>query len=170
MGLVLGITLTPLILWMALSWVFPLIQSGVNGTLLSFLSDDGFPIPLSKISIILPLAFFMALSMYILISIPKEVPKALIFILSMICLGIYLLMGVELFYVEDLFPLRMNTIFKLYYQVWVLLAFASAFGVYYWFSLRFPDRRHFIIGNYALVGLVSFLLIICLLLKPWNKD
>lgn len=162
MGLVLGITLTPLILWMALSWVFPLIQSGVNGTLLSFLSDDGFPIPLSKISIILPLAFFMALSMYILISIPKEVPKALIFILSMICLGIYLLMGVELFYVEDLFPLRMNTIFKLYYQVWVLLAFASAFGVYYWFSLPSPDRRHFIIGNYMLVGLVSFLLIICL--------
>ena len=48
MSLVLGITLTPLILWMALSWGFPLIQSGVNGTLISFLSNDGFPISFSK--------------------------------------------------------------------------------------------------------------------------
>ena len=80
----------------------------------------------------------------------------------MICLGLYLLMGVEFFYVQDLFPLRMNTVFKLYYQAWVLLAFASAFGVYYWFSLPSPNRRQFIIGNSMLVGLVSFLLMVCL--------
>ncbi|MQF64522.1 hypothetical protein FIM04_00145 [SAR202 cluster bacterium AC-409-J13_OGT_754m] len=162
MGLVLGVTLTPFVLWIVLSWLVPLIQSSVDGTMASFSFSGGFPISLSRISIILPLAFLIALSMYIVISIPKEVPKAMIFILSMICLGLYLLMGVEFFYVQDLFPLRMNTVFKLYYQAWVLLAFGSAFGVYYWFSLPSSNRRQFIVGNSMLVGLVSFLLMVCL--------
>ena len=46
----------------------------------------------------------------------------------------YLLAGVELFYVVDLFGNRMNTVFKVYYQAWLLLSVAGAYGLFYWAS------------------------------------
>jgi len=47
-----------------------------------------------------------------------------------------LLMGLELFYVQDPHGIRrMNTMFKIYYQVWVFMAIASAFGLY-WLAPR----------------------------------
>lgn len=43
----------------------------------------------------------------------------------------------EFFYLADIFNNRMNTIFKLYYQVWLLMAIASAIStVVIWSSLR----------------------------------
>jgi YYY domain-containing protein len=38
---------------------------------------------------------------------------------------------VEFVYLRDLFGTRMNTIFKFYFQAWMLLALSSAFCVYY---------------------------------------
>ncbi len=43
--------------------------------------------------------------------------------------GVLLLFGAELFYVRDVFDNRMNTVFKLSYQAWLLLAVAAAGGV-----------------------------------------
>ena len=51
-------------------------------------------------------------------------------------LGLLLIMGPELLLVGDSFGNRMNTVFKLYYQAWILLAVAAGFAVYYWSSLR----------------------------------
>ena len=49
-------------------------------------------------------------------------------------------MGPELLYVNDSFGgayERMNTVFKLYYQAWtVLAAVVSGFAIYYWSSSR----------------------------------
>ena len=46
--------------------------------------------------------------------------------------GFLLLMGLELFYVRDPHGIRrMNTMFKFYYQVWVFMALASTFGLYW---------------------------------------
>ncbi len=47
--------------------------------------------------------------------------------------GLLLTLSVEYFYLVDNFRVRMNTIFKFYFQAWVLMAIASAFGVY-WLS------------------------------------
>ncbi len=53
--------------------------------------------------------------------------------------GLGLTYVVEFFYLRDSFGVRMNTIFKFYYQAWVMLGCASAFGV--WWILRSVDGR-----------------------------
>jgi YYY domain-containing protein len=43
--------------------------------------------------------------------------------------GYLLTIGTELFYIRDVFGNRMNTIFKIHYQVWLLIGIASALAV-----------------------------------------
>jgi YYY domain-containing protein len=50
------------------------------------------------------------------------------FALILIGVGLLLPMAVEFVYLRDLFGTRMNTVFKFYFQAWVLLAVAAAFG------------------------------------------
>ena len=57
------------------------------------------------------------------------------FALIALAAAFYLLAGVELFYVVDLFGNRMNTVFKVYYQAWLLLSIAGAYGLFYWVSI-----------------------------------
>ncbi len=54
-----------------------------------------------------------------------------LFVMLIIFTGLVLTLGVEFVYLRDTFGTRMNTVFKFYYQAWVLLALASAYGVYY---------------------------------------
>jgi len=53
------------------------------------------------------------------------------FVLILILIGLALPLSVEFIFLRDNFGYRMNTIFKFYFQAWVLLALASAFAVYY---------------------------------------
>ena len=56
---------------------------------------------------------------------------AVVFALLLALVALLLTFGVEFLYIRDTFETRMNTVFKLYYQAWLLLAIASAFGVFY---------------------------------------
>ena len=47
----------------------------------------------------------------------------------MIGMALILTLSVEFFYLRDLFGTRMNTVFKFYYQAWILLGLASAYGL-----------------------------------------
>ena len=49
--------------------------------------------------------------------------------------------SVEFIYLKDIFNSRMNTVFKFYYQAWVLLGSASAYGVYWLLSSRGERRK-----------------------------
>jgi uncharacterized membrane protein len=57
------------------------------------------------------------------------VPEQFVLILTLV--GLALPLSVEFIFLRDNFGYRMNTIFKFYFQAWVLLALASAFAVYY---------------------------------------
>ena len=49
------------------------------------------------------------------------------FVLLMIALGALLILGPEFLYLRDNFGYRINTIFKFYYQAWIVLSLAAAF-------------------------------------------
>jgi YYY domain-containing protein len=69
------------------------------------------------------------------ISHPRWVTASLRFVLLCAITGLLLTLSVEFVYLVDNFRARMNTIFKFYFQGWVLMAVASAFAVY-WLSRR----------------------------------
>jgi uncharacterized membrane protein len=71
----------------------------------------------------------------------------------------YLLVGAELFYLADFFGNRMNTVFKVYYQSWLLLTVAGVYGLYYWCTNRQPRRLAWRVGQYAWVGMILLLVL-----------
>lgn len=50
------------------------------------------------------------------------------FALLLVLLGVLLVLGPEFFYLRDQFGWRINTIFKFYYQAWLLLGIAASYG------------------------------------------
>jgi uncharacterized membrane protein len=51
------------------------------------------------------------------------------FVLMMIALGTLLILGPEFLYLRDNFGYRINTIFKFYYQAWIVLSLAAAYVI-----------------------------------------
>jgi YYY domain-containing protein len=63
-------------------------------------------------------------------SLPSQLTSSLSFVLILTLVGLLLTFGVEFVFLRDVFGTRMNTIFKFYYQAWVLLGISAAFGLY----------------------------------------
>ena len=92
-----------------------------------------------RFGMLLPGLAIAGVALYSMVLRGKHVAeRATAFCLLSIALAFYILLGAELFYVVDHFGNRMNTVFKFYYQAWVLLAIASAYGVYYVVSKPLP--------------------------------
>jgi YYY domain-containing protein len=51
------------------------------------------------------------------------------FVLLMIALGALLILGPDYLYLRDNFGYRINTVFKFYYQAWIVLSLAAAYGI-----------------------------------------
>ncbi len=90
---------------------------------------------------------------------PGKSPRTTAFVLCLAAIGILLAYAPEFTYLRDHFGNRMNTIFKFYYQSWLLLAIASAFSIA-WFasgrvSLSFPG---FLLPAFSLL-----LILLCLI-------
>jgi YYY domain-containing protein len=58
-----------------------------------------------------------------------EVSPQLTFVLLLVVTAALLTFGVELAFLKDTFSTRMNTVFKFYYQAWLLFALASVYAV-----------------------------------------
>ena len=90
---------------------------------------------------VLPFMLLISVAVYSALWLARREESAtgLMFALALAAMGLILIMGPELLHVDDSFggaTERMNTVFKLYYQGWVLLAAASGYAIYYWRSLR----------------------------------
>ena len=86
---------------------------------------------------VLPFGLLVALAVYSALWHAKNQGHgARSYVLVLSAMGILLLMGPELLFIDDTFGNRMNTVFKLYYEAWVLLALCSGFAIHYWRSLR----------------------------------
>ena len=87
--------------------------------------------------LVLPFAALISMAVFSALWLAKEEGEAgKVFALLLSALGLLLITGPELLFVKDSFGTRMNTVFKLYYQAWILLAIASGFAIYYWSSIR----------------------------------
>ncbi len=74
------------------------------------------------------------------------------FVLILLVVGVALPLAVEFVYLRDNFGIRMNTIFKFYFQAWVLLALAAAFAVYYVSSVMGSLPR--LVFQAVMIGLI----------------
>ncbi len=84
------------------------------------------------------------------------------FALLLIGLGSLLALSVEFIYLRDVFGTRMNTVFKLYFQTWVLWAVAAAYAL-----ARFAGVARRVGGQGVFLGRVvrvSSLVVMCLLI------
>jgi YYY domain-containing protein len=64
--------------------------------------------------------------------------------------GLLLTLSVEFVYLVDVFRVRMNTIFKFYFQAWVLMAITGSFSVYWLTRSRGLLRTGFLVGFWFL--------------------
>jgi uncharacterized membrane protein len=78
--------------------------------------------------------------------IPETSSPAVLMIMAIILTGALLLIFPEFLYLRDNFGTRMNTIFKFYFQVWVLWGLASAYGLWYLHQLIRKRLRWMISG------------------------
>ncbi|MCH8973540.1 MAG: hypothetical protein IH869_00540, partial [Chloroflexi bacterium] len=120
--------------------------------------DDRF-LAVDRLLIVVPIAAIVALSIYGAWTLAHRDSEAarspggarsrndgFVPVLLLLAVGAALIMGVELFYVCDIFCgggdgnlRRFNTVFKLYYQAWLLMAVLGGFGL--WYVASRWDRR-----------------------------
>ena len=98
-------------------------------------SDGGIEEVIGQFIGILPLTGLAAVGVYNALYLARrENEGGRLFATLLAVLGLGLIIGAEFLFIRDFFNNRGNTVFKLYYQAWILLAAASAFAVYYWLS------------------------------------
>ena len=84
-------------------------------------------------------------------TIPERMPKSHRFAAALVVIGAALVLIPEFFYLRDLFGNRMNTIFKFYYQAWILWALAAAYGSAVMLSLPKTRRKMAVVYTLVLV-------------------
>lgn len=135
-GLAIGLTiLAPLTLWIAAIWVWTLF-TGEGGAAVGEVAR--------RTIWVVPGLALVAVAGYSAARRSRlGMEPGTVFPLILFAAAFFLMTGAELFFVSDSFGggfRRMNTVFKVYYQAWLLLGLVAAYGVYHWFSQPKPDQ------------------------------
>ena len=125
-----GLACLPVIFWLVI-WAFV----GGDGELIL------------RLLYISPFVIFLGSSLVLLINASSgRAGTSRVFVLGLLVFGWAMLLMPELFYVVDAFGNRMNTVFKLSYQVWVVLAVVSAVALYDISTVLGSHRRRRVIA------------------------
>ncbi len=85
-----------------------------------------------------------------------DYPSGTAFALLLAGIGILLTLVPEFFYLRDNFGTRINTIFKFYYQAWVVFSLSSAYAVFAVLGdNRLESRRRLFRGAFAAIAFVG---------------
>jgi len=79
------------------------------------------------------------------------------FIFTLILLASLIILIPEIFYLRDQFGWRMNTIFKFYFQAWILFSISSGYFVFRIFEIR-PGKIRLFLLAFAFLGLAAGLI------------
>ena len=125
------VAILPIGVWVATGFMFKLATDGAGAAF----ADFG-----SRLTLAAPGALIVGLASYCALALSRRRKSlATPFALMLIALAFYLLMGAELFHIVDSFGgawRRMNTVFKFYYQAWLLLGVVAAFSLSILWSRR----------------------------------
>ncbi len=95
-----------------------------------------------------------------------DISKAHQFVLLLIFTGALLVLFTDFFYLRDQFGWRMNTIFKFYYQAWLMWGIAAAFSTIFLWRYALTGWRYVI--RFGTILLLAMALIYPFL-SIWNK-
>jgi YYY domain-containing protein len=121
-----------------------------------------------KLGNLVPLIIILALVMLIAIQKiagRKTGDNSALFASILLFTAILLTVGCELFYIRDVFNNRMNTVFRFYFQAWILFDIASAFAIYYLYRNWKTQRIAGKVARFCWWGLLG-LLVACSLIYP----
>ena len=110
-------------LWLRPEMVQPLLESQ-GRDFSAFIADS----MMRRLSYIGGLLTFLALLIPALAFLFRSEKSSSSFVLLMVALGALLVIGPDFLYLRDNFGYRINTIFKFYYQAWIVLSIAAAYG------------------------------------------
>ena len=125
---------------------------------------------MGKLWHVLPLIIVLILALLVIVKRAQRVvasddgdggeERASIFAMVLLFTGFLLVMGCELFLVKDFFyPWRMNTMFKLYYMAWLVLAISAAYGLY-WIAVHWrPASLAAMVGRATWWVVLGFLIL-----------
>ena len=117
-----------LVIFLILPLAFVLFSRGLGGAILAgAFSAIHAPVLAVAMALLLPLAVVLLISR--VFSPAGSADDSPTFALLLALTGLLLTYGTEFVYIRDHFGTRMNTMFKFYYQAWVLLGVAAAWGV-----------------------------------------
>ena len=149
--LVVAVAAAPLILWLILASTWGTLTQGLEG-LPSMLAGRTFTV--------LPVLSLAGLAGYLAFHrLTSEGNNTAAFPLLLLAGAFYLLAGAELFHLVDFFGNRMNTVFKVYYQAWLILGIVGAYGIYCWLAEVKTLNRNRILLRTAWACVLTVLLV-----------